>query len=93
MRRSSRRSADAHKAGLLSGLFLGVASTLFGMVAVGVMLFGGHSFNVVHYGLGIESRYVRVLMLPFIIFAGGYLFGYTGTKVLNAVSSGCPNKH
>ena len=72
-----------HQTGLLVGFLLGGASFIFGIIAIGIMLFGNDSFEVVEYGLGIENRYLRVLMLPPVMFFGGYLLAYTICKVIH----------
>ncbi|MDJ0655751.1 MAG: hypothetical protein QNJ40_16420 [Xanthomonadales bacterium] len=75
-----------HKTGLFAGYFLGGAAVVFGVIALGIMLSGNTSFEVVEYGLGIESRYVRVLMLPIVAFVGGYAFAFTVCTAIRLIA-------
>lgn len=85
--KSERDRIAPHRVALLAGFFLAGASVIFGIVAIGIMLSGNTAFEVVEYGLGIENRYFRVLISPFIAFIGGYLFAYTVSKGAQLLSS------
>lgn len=87
MHGSEQSNINPHRTGLFAGFFLGGASAIFGIVAIGIMLSGNAAFEVVGYGLGIENRYVRVLVSPFILFLGGYTFAYTLCKCIQILSS------
>jgi hypothetical protein len=87
MNESDLSRIHPHRTGLLVGFFLGGASVFFGIVAIGIMLSGDTAFEVVGYGLGIESRYIRVLISPFILFFGGYVFAYTICKCIHLLSA------
>lgn len=88
MNESNLSRIPPHQTGLLVGFFLGIASIVFGLIAIGIMLLGNDSFEVVSYGLGIENRYLRVLMLPPVAFFGGYLFTFTICKVIRLLFGG-----
>ncbi len=83
MNESDLNRIPPHQTGLLVGILLGGASIIFAIIAIGIMLSGNDSFEVVGFGLGIECRYLRVLMLPPVMFFAGYLFAYTICKVIH----------
>ncbi|XOV83682.1 MAG: hypothetical protein ACFHXK_00910 [bacterium] len=84
---SDSDSLNPHRTGLRAGVFLACASAVFAMIAIAIMLSGHDSFEVVLYGLDIENRYLRALLLPPMTFCIGYAFTYTVCRIVIATKS------
>lgn len=82
MNNSNRDKLDPHLTGLWAGGVLALGAVLCGFIGAAILFFGNGSFDVVHYGLGIENKYLRIALLPLVAFAGGYAFAFSVCSIL-----------